>query len=120
MISPRLAAEVLGIQPKLLDNLIARTETGVRRGSRGLERRISAGDLERIALALLLRRDMGLSSSRAMQVAGDLQESGGELAIGVLGSLRFDLTRLRSVIQQALADGIDSHVPRPRGRPAGK
>jgi hypothetical protein len=73
--------------------------------------------VERFALAMLLQRDLDLSVRKAMEVADELQRESGVVTLGVLGSLRFDMNRLRSVMQQALASAIEEHAPPRRGRP---
>jgi hypothetical protein len=118
MISTSLASEVLGVSIKAVDNLIVHAGRGsVPRGRRGSSRSIPLEVVERFALALLLRRDLGVSAVRAMQLAEQLQRGAGQATLGVIGSLHFDMTRLRSVLQQSLAAAIEGHSPRARGRP---
>jgi hypothetical protein len=118
MFSTRLAAEVLGVSDKTVDNLIVHAGRGsVPRGRRGSSRVISLDVIERFALALLLRRDIGVSAMRAMPLAEQLQRNGGHVTLGVIGSLDFDMSRLRSVLQQSLAAAIEGHSPPVRGRP---
>ena len=121
MFSTTLTAEVLGVPTKTVDNLIVQAGRGsVPLGQRGSSRTISLEIIERFALALLLRRDLDVPSVRAMQLAEQLQRDDGRAALGVIGSLHFDVTRLRSVLQQSLAAAIEGHSPRTRGRPRGQ
>lgn len=118
MFSTGLTAEVLGVSIRTVDNLIVHAGRDVVPvGRSGATRAIPLEVVERFALALLLRRDLGVTSSRAMRLAGGLQVNQGQLTLGVIGSLHFDMARLKSVLQQALASAIEGHTPRPRGRP---
>jgi hypothetical protein len=73
--------------------------------------------VELLAMTLLLQRDLGLSIPRSLNLAGRLQAQQGEVQLGVLASLHFDLARLRSVLQQALAAAVEDHIEPRRGRP---
>ena len=54
------AAATLGVDTKALDNILSREASHlVPRGARGKSRRISAHVLELVAVALLLKRDLG-------------------------------------------------------------
>jgi hypothetical protein len=118
MLSTKLAAEVLGVSPKRLDNLIVRAGRSlVPQGQNGSSRSLSLDVVELFALTMLLQRDLGLSVLNAMRVAEELQRDNGQVQLGVLGSLRFDMTRLRTVLQQALASAIEGHTAPKRGRP---
>ena len=88
------------------------------RGVRGKSRRISAHVLELIAVALVLKRDLGIPISRGLDLATRLAESvSGEIPFGRFGTLRFNINPLRSAMQQSIADIVEQTVPPERGRP---
>jgi hypothetical protein len=119
-ISTALAADVLGVSRKQLDNLLLALGAELSpEGRQGKSRDIPHDSLQLIAVTLLLRRDLGLSAKRALKLAQRVSQSeNGVTRLGVLASLHFDLGRLRSVLQQALASAVeDQTIPR-RGRPA--
>lgn len=117
-LSTATSAEALGVAPKALDNLLTREARRLLpRGRRGRARRIPLPVVERVAVALILRRDLGVSHSRGLELAGELLASSGEVLIGSLGTLRFDVSRLRVALQSALADAAEEVVVPRRGRP---
>ena len=118
-VSTAVAADALGLSAKKLDNLLNRSaRVMVSVGRQGRRRRISPEAIERLAVALLLRRDLGVPLSRGLNLADQLRSSReSQVPVGVLGSLQFDMTRLRSVLEQALADAVDGHESPRRGRP---
>lgn len=118
-ISSQLAAEVLGVSRKRLDNALFGLRGSFEvSGKQGRSREIPVDHLELLALVLLLQRDLGLSLRTAFPLARTLVGSeSGVAKLGVLGSLHFDMPRLRSVLQQALAGSVEDHVAPLRGRP---
>ncbi|HVT37862.1 MAG TPA: hypothetical protein VHE78_02345 [Gemmatimonadaceae bacterium] len=117
--STATAAHALGIDRKVLDNLLTREAKAlVGAGRRGKERRISFVVLEQIALALLLKRDLGVSLAKGLELATAIAQSpSGEIAVGSLGSLRYEHSGLRSPLEAALADALEEVAPLRRGRP---
>ena len=115
------AAAAIGIEPKRLDNIL--TASGrhlIGRGAQGKARTIGADVIELVAIALLLERDTGLRIGPALRMASAIRASpDGTIPIGRLGSLRFDVTRLKSLIQDALADAVEGPAAPRRGRPPG-
>lgn len=118
----RQAAAILGVEPKRLDNLCVRAATGaIATGSRGSARKFGAYQLELLAIALLLERDLGVPLREAVALAGRLlRTEGGRIGLGVLGAVHFDLPKLRTVLQGAIADAEQDREPVRRGRPPGK
>ena len=114
------AADALGISAKRLDNIL----TGparllVPQGINGRSRTIQLTVIESLAIALLLERDLGISIGRGLALAAQLlREPTTDIAIGALGSLHFDVARLRSVLQNALTDVLDGQSRPKRGRPS--
>jgi hypothetical protein len=112
------AAWALGVTQKSFDNFVARAVPAlIPPGRRGKSRQIDDKALEVVAIAMLLCRDLGMPSLRAAEFAGRLVQDPEGVPVGTLGTLRFDVERLRSVLRRALADAIDGRVPRMRGRP---
>jgi hypothetical protein len=116
-LSSVLAADVLGISRKRLDNLLLSLGMA---GRQGRSRELGIETVETLALTLLLQRDLGVSAARASEFAAQLRQSeSGVAPLGVLGSLHFDMGRLRSVLQNALASAVEDHRAPRRGRPRG-
>ena len=120
MYSTMEAADALGISSKRLDNIL----TGPARplippGINGRSRTIQLVVIEIIAIALLLERDLGISMSRGLTLASEfIREPTTDIAIGSLGSLHFDVARLKSILQNALNDVLDGQSRPKRGRPS--
>lgn len=116
------AALALGTTPKRLDNMLSR-DLGlpVDRGRQGRTRVVNEVLIERLAVALLLQRDLGVPLRRAVDLSGQLVASSShQVDVGTLASLHFDLPALRLVLQNALADVVQDRVPIKRGRPPAK
>lgn len=120
--STREVAGALGIPLKRLDNILSTAARSAgTKGRHGLSRAVPVHVIDQLALALLLTRDLGVPTNRALDIStGLLQSHDGALPVGVLGSLRYDVERLRAVVRQALADTLEG-IGRPRrGRPPGR
>src|SRR5689334_596062 len=118
-VSTRLAAEILGVTSKRVDNLLVRLQGDLGlAGVQGRSRSISPETIELLAISLLLNRDTGAPLGRAMMLAREIiQAESGTVPLGALASLRFDVSRLRALLQQALADALEDHSEPKRGRP---
>ncbi len=118
-VSTDAAAFALGVDRKIIDNVLAREGRKlVGRGRQGKSRRISMVALELIAVALILNRDLGVSIARGLQLAVEIVAAPqGRINIGSLSSLTFDLTHLREPLSLAVDDAIEGVAPRTRGRP---
>ena len=116
------AALALGTTTKHLDNILSREPARVvGRGRQGKSRIIDESLIEHVAVALLLRRDLGMPFRRALDIAGKIVTSSSHhVGVGMLASLHFDLPALRLVLQQALADVVQDRNPILRGRPRSK
>ena len=112
-------AHALGIDRKALDNFLARDGLHLDgTGRRGRSRRISSADIEELAIAFILHRDLGIALGRAAAFARSISGSNtGEIAVGSLGRLLVDLPRLRALLEAALAIALEEVAPVPRGRP---
>jgi hypothetical protein len=112
------AAVALGVSPKALDNLLSHSRgTVVPVGRRGRSRQLTYGAVERIAIAMLLNRDLSMPLGAALDVAESLIAGDGRCRIGSVGSLSFDLRDVRSSLGRAIATTLEE-IPHPRrGRP---
>ena len=119
ILSTDTSAVALGVDRKVLDNVLSREGRALLgRGSRGRSRRISIAALERIAIALILNRDLGVSVAKGLQLAEAIISSPiGQAAVGSLGVLAFDLPLLRRTLELAVDDALEAVAPRTRGRP---
>ena len=119
MYSTAEAADALGISAKRLDNiLVGPARELVPAGVNGRSRSIRPETIELIAVALLLSRDLGVAFAGGIDLAGKISTSDdGVVPVGTLGSLHFDLGRLRSVLQNALGDAVEDRLQPRRGRP---
>lgn len=121
MYSVDTAASAIGVSTRKLDNFLRR-QLGdlIAKGSQGRARTIPHSAVERAAVAMILMRDLGCRPAKAVALAARLTEnSGSELPIGTLTTLGFDLSRLRLVLDQTLADAVETATPSRRGRPRG-
>ena len=118
-IGTEIAAQALGVPRKTLDNILAREARAlVQAGRRGKARRIDFDTLERIAIALLLGRDLAIPVARGLQLAALIGESSPrDLPVSSLTSIGFDLPKLRVTLEAAIMDASEGFVPPPRGRP---
>lgn len=119
MFSTGEAAEALGVSKKRLDNIMSSAgRVLVNKGTNGRSRALNQDVVERLAVALLLERDLGVAMPRAIALASELVASpAGSIAVGSLGSLHFEIDRLRSVLRNALGDAVDGRDRPQRGRP---
>lgn len=120
MYSTAETADALGISAKRLDNILTGPASSlVPTGRNGRSRTIPLVVIESLAIALLLERDLGISVSRGLTLADQLARKPADgIAIGALGSLHFDVARLKSILQNALSDVVDGRTRPKRGRPS--
>jgi len=117
--STREVANALGVPLKRLDNILGTAARSmVAKGAPGRSRMIPVQIVDQLALAFLLERDLGMPTSRSVGISsGLLQSPGGSLRVGVLGTLQYDVQRLRAVVRQALANALEGTGRPRRGRP---
>ena len=113
------AAAALGVDKKALDNVLAReARSFVLTGNRGRNRRIPVAALERIAVAFVLNRDLGVSLAKGIELAESIISSvGSPIRVGSLGALTFDIARLRRTLERAVDEALESVAEPRRGRP---
>lgn len=119
-LTTQTAALALGVERKILDNILAReAKPFASAGRRGKNRRIDFPTLERIAIALILNRDLGVPISKGLDLAERILRAprDRELPLGSLMSLRFDTAHLHRALESAIADAVEEFVPPRRGRP---
>lgn len=138
--STTTAAIALGVERKLLENLLGRSEIpGISPGRQGRARRLSQSSLLAVAAVLRLQDVFGIPASRAVGLLADgllatnrgkrdADGVTGQVAVGHSGAavagvrrgpflLELDVTQLERDLTEALRDAMEMS-PRPRrGRP---
>jgi hypothetical protein len=114
-----IAAVAASTDVKWIDNLLARFEIpGVDRSHQGIARRISPAGLRHIVLIRWLSRELGITLSTAVDLAGRALSAGNGivgLAPGI--ELHVDLDQVSEEVEAILGDAVESLVPARRGRP---
>ena len=118
-LSTDVSASALGVERKTLDNILSKEGRSLlTKGTRGRSRRIPFEILERVAVALILNRDLGVSISSGLALAEQILESPAlPVAVGSLSALAFDLPRLRQALEASVNEALESVAERTRGRP---
>jgi hypothetical protein len=118
-LSTASAAVALGVDRKILDNILARESRSlILTGRQGRSRQIPVAALERIAVAFVLNRDLGVSLARGLEIAEQLVDSPtASVAVGSLGELTFDMARLRRTLDLSIDEALESVAEPVRGRP---
>lgn len=118
-LSTASAAVALGIDKKTLDNIVARDcRSIILTGRRGRSRQIPVAALERIAVAFILNRDLGVSFARGIELAELIFNAPfSAVSIGSLGTLTFDVSRLRRTLELAIDEALEAVAEPARGRP---
>jgi len=118
-LSTASAAVALGVDRKILDNVLAREcSSFILTGRRGRSRQIPIAALERIAVAFILNRDLGVSLARGLELAEQVVGSpSASVAVGSLGKLTFDVSRLRQMLELSISEALESVAEPLRGRP---
>lgn len=113
------AAIALGVPRKTLDNLLSREGRELLpRGRHGRSRRIPVPVVERVAVAMILNRDLGVSVATGLELGGRiLAAPNAPVAAGSLSSLTFDVPRLRAELARSIDEALESVAERTRGRP---
>jgi hypothetical protein len=112
------AALALGTSIKWLDNVLSHNRvSGVAQERQGISRRLTVEGLLVLALAVLLIREFGLPTPKAIALAEELAKNEGRY-IGERGlNLGLDLGSFRARLLESLENAVEiAPVPR-RGRP---
>ncbi len=110
------AAAVLGVSPKVLDNILRRIDhEALPPGKQGLERRIPVPTLVDLLLTVELADRLAIPTKRALAVARSLLA--GEVDVGTFVQLRIDRSRLWDEVDSRLESAIESVARPARGRP---
>ena len=118
-LSTEAAAIAIGVDRKTLDNALAREARAlIGEGRRGRRRRVPLPLLERLAIAFILTRDLGVGLARGLELGGSiLDAAGAPVPFGSLGELSFDVAKLRHALERSIAEVLESTAEPLRGRP---
>ena len=118
-LSTAAASAALGIDRKTLDNVLSREgRSFFGRRARGHSRRIPVAVVERLAVGLILGRDLGVGIARGLELAELLLASpAATVTVGSLTSLAFDMLGLRKALDRSIDEALESMVEPTRGRP---
>jgi hypothetical protein len=112
------AALTLGTPVKWLDNVLSHNRvSGIARERQGVSRRLTIEGLVGLALAVLLVRELGLPTARAIAVAENLATNEGRYITSHGLMLTLDLSSFRAVLLERLESAVEiAPIPK-RGRP---
>ena len=118
-ITTSAAAVALDIDLKSIDNILCREGKHLLKdGKQGRQRRIDDAALTPIAVAILLKRELGVPLARGLEIGGKfLQSPSSSIAVGQLGILSFDITALQAHLTTILAEVLEQTALPRRGRP---
>jgi hypothetical protein len=115
--SVAVAAAALGVDRKWLDNVLTHHDLdGVHRERQGVSRMIEPHAITTVGIAIELTRSLGSPIGHALRLAERLVESG-EFAPAPRVSLRVDVGDIDRQMVARLAEAVEVHPPRRRGRP---
>lgn len=112
------AALTLGTSIKWVDNVLSHNRvSGIARGRQGISRRLTIEGLVGLALAVLLARELGLPTAKAIMVAENLAKNEGRYIAPQGLILTLDLSSFRADLLERLESAVEiAPVPK-RGRP---
>jgi hypothetical protein len=115
------AALTLGTSIKWLDNVLSHNRVaGVAQQRQGISRRLTIESLEGLAVTVLLIRELGLPTAKAIAVAEDLAKNDGRYIASQGLILTLDLSSFRTALLARLESAVEiAPVPK-RGRPPNK
>ena len=104
---------------KWVDNLLSHFDVpGVEAAKQGVARQLSQSGVYHVALTRRLWLDGGMSVEAALSAARRLlSDPSGRLLLSPSIELHLDRETFRSKIDARIAEGVESIVPRRRGRP---
>lgn len=113
-----IAAFAADCDLKWIDNLLSHFDVpGVQSARQGVARRLSIDAIQTIVLARFLNRDAGLSIERALHAAKALLAGECPHVLSPWIALQFDRSGFTNEVEDAVAQAVESVVPRRRGRP---
>jgi hypothetical protein len=112
------AALTLGTSVKWLDNVLSHNRvSGIARERQGISRRLTIEGLVGLALAVLLVRELGLPTAKAINVAEHLAKNEGRYIASQGLILTLDLSSFRADLLERLESAVEiAPIPK-RGRP---
>ena len=112
------AALALGVSAKWLDNTVSHFRVeGVHQERQGVARRLTPQALLALATSVVLTRELGVTLARALELAQNIIDGDGELALGHRIVISMDLVALRADLLRHLEHAVEvAPLPR-RGRP---
>jgi hypothetical protein len=112
------AALALGTSIKWLDNVLSHHRVpGVAQERQGISRRLTVEGLLVLALAVLLIKELGLPTAKAIALAAELTKNEGRYVVEQGLNLGLDLQSFRVRLLENLENAVEvAPVPR-RGRP---
>jgi hypothetical protein len=112
------AALTIGTSIKWLDNVLSHNRVaGVAQQRQGISRRLTIESLVGLAVTVLLIRDLGLPTAKAIAVAEDLAKNDGRYIASQGLILTLDLSSFRAELLARLESAVEiAPVPK-RGRP---
>jgi hypothetical protein len=115
------AALTLGTSIKWLDNVLSHNRVaGVAQQRQGISRRLTIESLEGLAVTVLLIRELGLPTAKAIAVAEDLAKNDGRYIASQGLILTLDLSSFLAELLARLESAVEiAPVPK-RGRPSNK
>jgi hypothetical protein len=115
------AALALQVSTKWLDNTLSHCSVqGVSQSRQGVARKLSIEALTILAVALALINDLSTPVASAIEVATQLTQSGGRIAIRDSITIELDIHRVTAALLERLEHAVEiAPLPR-RGRPPQK
>ena len=112
------AALALGMPIKWVDNVLSHNKIGgIRQERQGIARRLSIEGLLTLALTALLIHELGISTTRAIAIAGGIIEGSGRKVYSDGLSVEIDLPTFQARLLERLENAVEvAPIPR-RGRP---
>jgi hypothetical protein len=112
------AALTLGTSVKWLDNVLSHNRvSGIVRERQGVARRLTVESLVGLALAVLLVRELGLPTAKAIALAENLAKTEGRYIASRWLMLTLDLSSFRADLLERLENAVEMAPVPNRGRP---
>jgi hypothetical protein len=112
------AALTLGTSVKWLDNLLSHNRvSGIVRERQGVARRLTVESLVGLGLALVLVRELGLPTAKAIALAENLAKNNGRYIASRGLMLTLDLSSFRADLLERLESAVEMAPVPKRGRP---